>query len=54
MAQDLDSRRRELERQVAEQEDLVHRMIARGSPSQAAEDRLRQLKQQLARSSSPR
>jgi hypothetical protein len=47
MAQDLDRRRGELKRQIAEQEDLIRRMIERGTPSQVDEDRLRQLKDQL-------
>jgi len=40
---------KELERKVAEQEAFVRRMIVRGTPSQAAEDRLRDLQQQLSR-----
>jgi hypothetical protein len=48
MAKNLDRRLEELERQFAEQQNLVRRMIVRGTPSQAAEDRLRQLQQQLA------
>jgi len=40
---------KELERKVAEQEAFVRRMIVRGTPSQAAEDRLRELQQQLSR-----
>jgi len=40
---------KELERKVAEPEAFVRRMIVRGTPSQAAEDRLRQLLQQLSR-----
>jgi hypothetical protein len=40
---------KELERKVAEQHAFVRRMIVRGTPSQAAEDRLRQLQQQLSR-----
>ena len=39
---------KELELKVAEQEAFVRRMIVRGTPSQAAEDRLRQLHQQLS------
>jgi len=39
----------ELKRKVAEQEAFVRRMIVRGTPSQAAEDHLRQLQQQLSR-----
>jgi len=38
-----------LEREIAEQEAFVRRMIVRGTPSQATEDRLRQLQQQLLR-----
>lgn len=38
-----------LKRDVAEQKALVRRMIVRGSPSQTAEDRLRQLQQKLSR-----
>ena len=41
-------RLKELERLVAEQESLIRRMIVRGTPNQAAEDRLRRLKQELA------
>jgi uncharacterized coiled-coil protein SlyX len=48
MAQDLDRRLDELERQIAEQQDHVRHMIVCGAPSQAAEDRLRQLLQKLA------
>jgi hypothetical protein len=48
MAEDSDRRLRELERQIAEQEGLMRRMIERGTPNQADEDRLRQLKEQLA------
>jgi len=44
-----DSDIKEAERQVAQQEALVHRMIVQGTPTQAAEDRLRQLKKKLAR-----
>jgi hypothetical protein len=40
---------KELERKLAEHEAFVRRMIVRGTPSQAAEDRLRQLQQQLSR-----
>jgi hypothetical protein len=49
MAKNLDRRLEELERQIAEQQALVRRMIVRGTPNQSAEDRLRQLQQQLAR-----
>ena len=38
----------QLQRQIAEQEALVRRMVARGTPNQGAEDRLRHLHQQLA------
>jgi hypothetical protein len=48
MAQDCQRRLIELKRQIAEQEELVRRTIVRGTPSQGAEDRLRDLKQQLA------
>lgn len=34
---------------VAQQEALVRRMIVQGAPTQAAEDRLRQLQQSLSR-----
>jgi hypothetical protein len=44
----MDHRRSELTRQIAEQEALIRRMIERGTPNQAAEDRLRQLKDQVA------
>jgi hypothetical protein len=37
------------EEQVAQQEQLVRRMIVRGTPSQAAEDLLRKLEQTLER-----
>ena len=36
-----------LEREIALQKDLVLRSIARGFPSQADEDRLRQLEREL-------
>jgi hypothetical protein len=48
MAQDPCRRRSELKRQIAEQEELIRRMIERGTPNQSAEGRLRQLKDQLA------
>jgi hypothetical protein len=48
MAEDLDRRLQELERQLAEQEQFVRRMVVRGTPSQAAEDRLRQLQRQIS------
>ena len=38
---------KDLERQVAQQEALVLRMITQGTPTQADEDRLRQLQQKL-------
>ena len=41
-------RLKELERLVAEQENLIQRMIVRGTPNQVAEDHLRRLKQELA------
>jgi hypothetical protein len=37
------------EEQVAQQEQLVRRMIVRGTPSQSAEDLLRRLEQTLER-----
>ena len=40
---------REAQQRVAEQEALVRRMIVQGTPTQAAEDRLRQLQQTLSR-----
>jgi hypothetical protein len=40
---------KELAHKVAEQEAYVRRMIVRGVPSQAAEDRLSQLQHQLSR-----
>jgi len=36
-------------RQIADQEALVRRMVIQGSPTQAAEDRLRELQRELAR-----
>ena len=48
MPEDLDRRLQELERQLAEQEQFVRRMVVRGTPSQAAEDRLRQLQRQIS------
>lgn len=39
---------REAQQRVAQQETLVRRMIVQGTPTQAAEDRLRQLQQTLA------
>ena len=39
----------ELEPHVAQQEALVRRMIVGGAPTQACEDRLRQLQQKLSR-----
>jgi predicted nuclease with TOPRIM domain len=38
---------KKLEQQVAQQADLVRRMIVRGTPTQAAEDRLRELEHTL-------
>jgi hypothetical protein len=48
MAQAPDRRHRELRQQIADQEELIRRMIARGTASQAAEDRLRRLQERLA------
>ena len=42
-----DRRIREAQQRVAAQEALVHRMVVQGMPTQAAEDRLRQLQQTL-------
>ena len=38
-----------LEGAVAQQEAVVRRMITQGAPTQAAEDRLRQLQRELSR-----
>ncbi len=43
-----DKHARETQQHVAQQKALVHRMIAQGMPTQAAEDRLRQLQKTLA------
>ena len=48
IADDSNRNIKELERKAAEQEAFVRRMIVRGTPSQAAEDRLRRLQQQLS------
>jgi hypothetical protein len=40
---------REVRQRMAQQEALVRRMIVQGTPTQAAEDRLRQLQKTLAR-----
>jgi hypothetical protein len=37
----------EVERRIADQQAYVRRMIVRGAPTQAAEDRLRELEQKL-------
>ena len=47
MAQDVD-RLKKLQQLIAEQETLIRRMVARGTPNQADEDRLSRLKQELA------
>lgn len=39
----------QIERDVAQQEAHVRRLIIRGAPTQAAEDRLRHLQQELSR-----
>jgi hypothetical protein len=39
----------EAERSIADQEALMRRMIVLGAPTQAAEDRLRELEQKLVR-----
>jgi hypothetical protein len=40
---------REILQQIAQQKTLVHRMIVQGTPTQAAEDRLRELQQIFSR-----
>ena len=47
MAQDAE-RLKKLQQLVAEQERLIRRMIVRGTPNQADEDRLSRLNQELA------
>jgi len=47
MAQDVE-RLKKLQQLVAEQESLVRRMVVRGTPNQADEDRLSRLKLELA------
>ena len=47
MAQDVE-RLKKLQQLVAEQESLIRRMIERGTPNQADEDRLSRLKLELA------
>jgi hypothetical protein len=47
MAQDVE-RLKKLQQLVAEQESLIRRMIVRGTPNQADEDRLSRLKLELA------
>lgn len=39
---------REAQQRVAQQQALVNRMVVQGMPTQAAEDRLRQLQQTLS------
>jgi len=48
MAEELDRRLQELERQLAEQQQFVRRMVVRGTPSQSAEDQLRQLQRKIS------
>jgi len=45
----LDDDIKKLERAIADQAGLVRRMIVQGVPNQGAEDRLRELQQQLLR-----
>jgi hypothetical protein len=45
----LEDRLGKLLRQIADQEALVRRMVTQGSPTQTAEDRLRELQRELAR-----
>jgi hypothetical protein len=40
---------REIQKRIAQQEALVRRMILQGTPTQAAEDRLRELQRTLLR-----
>jgi hypothetical protein len=40
---------REIQKRIAQQKALVHRMIVQGTPTQGAEDRLRELQQTLLR-----
>jgi len=49
LASSFDRDIREAQERVAQQEAFVRRMIARGTPTQSAEDRLRQLEQALSR-----
>jgi len=45
----LDREIQQIREQLAAQKTLVRRMIARGTPTQGAEDRLRQLEQTFSR-----
>jgi hypothetical protein len=45
----LDDDIKKLQRAIADQAGLVRRMIVQGVPNQGAEDRLRELQQQLLR-----
>jgi len=40
---------REIQKRIAQQKALVHRMIVQGTPTQGAEDQLRELQQTLLR-----
>jgi hypothetical protein len=44
-----DSHIKKVEQEIAAQNELVRRMIVQGTPSQAAEDRLRHLEKTLQR-----
>jgi len=44
-----DSDIKKVEQEIAEQKALVRRLIVQGTPTQAAEDRLRQLEKTLQR-----
>jgi polyhydroxyalkanoate synthesis regulator phasin len=48
MSEEHNQRREDLARQIRQQEAWVRRMVMRGTPSQADEDRLRALERQLA------
>jgi hypothetical protein len=45
----LDRDLRTIQQRIAQQKAMVHRMIVQGTPTQAAEDELRQLQETLSR-----
>jgi hypothetical protein len=45
---------KKLEEEIAQQEQLVRRMIVRGAPTQAAEDSLRRMERMLERTKEQR